>query len=187
MIGRLLDNPFEKVVLERVELDAVVVHDRGDAWIETVMPERQTVTPGDEVTVRVTLRSRRGERRTFAVPVRIPPRAVPGRPIDLRIMGGDDVRPDVPAPDDVEGVIRLIEAFSPSTDLVVEVPLTRIDVTRRGRTVRGVPASVLEGLLPSAGDGAVRLDQAVLRSKVSTDRAVRGSAVLKLNVAKPGR
>jgi hypothetical protein len=187
MIGRLLRNPFEKVVLERVELDAEVVHDRGDAWIETVMPGRQTVAPGDEVTVRVTLRSRRGERRTVAVPVRIPAGAIPGRPIELRIMGGDDVRPDVPTPDDVEGVIRLIEAFSPSTDLVVEVPVPRIDVTRRGRTVRGVPASVLEGLLPSAGDGAVRLDQAVLRSKVSTDRAVRGSAVLRLNVVKPGR
>jgi hypothetical protein len=187
MIGRLLGNPFGEVKLVSVELDAEVIHDQGAATVETVLPDRQVVRPGEEVRVRVTLRPRRGERRTYDVPVRIPEQAVPGRPLELRIMGGDDVRPDVPVPDDVEGVIRLIEAFSPSTDLVVEIPLPRIDVTRRGRTVRSVPTSVLEGLLPSAGDGAIRLDQAVARSRVSTDWAVRGSFVLMLNVVKPGR
>jgi hypothetical protein len=187
MVSRILQNPYERVTLERIHLVAEVVHDEGSARIESVRVDRDRAAPGEAVQVRVTIRPRRGERLTHVVPVRVPERAVPGSVLHVRVMGGDDVSPDLAPADDLEGIIRTIEAFHPSTDLVAEVQLPRIDVTHRGRTVRGVPASVLEGLLPSSGTAPVGLRQATVRSRVATDHAIRGFATVQITVVDPRR
>lgn len=84
----LLDNPFEPVTLDRIELDLEVV----DAWqLSTlrgvsIYPEQPR--PGDEVQVELKLLNYRGDERTLKLNLMIPPYATEGESYSLVIADG---------------------------------------------------------------------------------------------------
>ena len=95
-MGELLFNPFEPVVLDRIDVDVRVEFRRDVAEIIGVSLPGQEVHAGDTVPLRVTLRPYAGPEYVETVPVVIP-RTVAGEVIKIEVASGALVRPDVAA------------------------------------------------------------------------------------------
>ena len=94
-MGELLFNPFEPVVLDRIDVDVRVEFRRDVAEIIGVSLPGQDVHAGDTVPLRVTLRPYAGPEYVETVPVIIP-RTVAGEVIKIEVASGALVRPEVP-------------------------------------------------------------------------------------------
>ena len=94
-MGELMFNPFEPVVLDRIDVDVRVEYRRDVAEIIGVSLPGQEVHAGDTVPLRVTLRPYAGPEYVETVPVVIP-RTVAGEVIKIEVASGAQVRPDVP-------------------------------------------------------------------------------------------
>jgi hypothetical protein len=94
-MGDLLVNPFEPVVLDRMDVDVRVEYRRDVAEIVGVALPTQEVNAGDTVDLRVTLRPYAGSEYVETVPVIIP-RTVAGQTLKIEVASGASVRPDVP-------------------------------------------------------------------------------------------
>ena len=94
-MGELLFNPFEPVVLDRMDVDVRVEFRRDVAEIVGVSMPGDVVHAGDTVPLRVTLRPYAGSEYVEIVPVVIP-RSVGGDMVKLEVASGAQVKPDTP-------------------------------------------------------------------------------------------
>src|SRR5436190_3575183 len=94
-MGELMFNPFEPVVLDRIDVDVRVEYRRDVAEIIGVSLPGQEVHAGDTVPLRVTLRPYAGPEYVENVPVVIP-RDVAGGVIKIEVASGALVHPEVP-------------------------------------------------------------------------------------------
>jgi SpoIVB peptidase S55 len=94
-MGELLFNPFEPVVLDRMDVDVRVEFRRDVAEIVGVSMPGDVVHAGDTVPLRVTMRPYAGNEYVETVPVVIP-RSVGGDMVKLEVASGSQVKPDTP-------------------------------------------------------------------------------------------
>ena len=104
-MGDLLFNPFEPVVLDRMDVDVRVEYRRDVAEIVGVAMPTQEVHAGDTVDLRVTMRPYAGSEYVETVPVIIP-RTVAGQTLKIEVATGASVRPDVPQAETLPGLHR---------------------------------------------------------------------------------
>src|SRR4029077_6117418 len=117
-MGELLFNPFEPIVLDRIDVDVRVEYRRDIADIVGVSLPGQDVHAGDTVPLRVTMRPYAGNEYVETVPVIIP-RTVAGQTIRLEIATGSMVRPDVPQAESLRGYIDNLRKLYSASSLVV--------------------------------------------------------------------
>jgi hypothetical protein len=147
-MGELLFNPFEPIVLDRMDVDVRVEFRRDVAEIVAVSLPGQEVHAGDTVPLRVTLRPYAGAEYVETVPVVIP-RTVAGEVIKLEAASGSIVRPDVPQAESLRGYIDNMRKFYGGSSIVVTVQTTDAGASLRGRLIQGLPASAMDTLRPS--------------------------------------
>ena len=141
-------NPFEPVVLDRMDVDVRVEYRRDVAEIVGVSLPGQDVHAGDTVPLRVTLRPYAGHEYVETVPVIIP-RTVGGETIKLEVATGSMVRPDVPQAESLRGYIdNMRKSYSASSLVVTPADPRRRAPSLRGRLIQGLPASALDTLRP---------------------------------------
>ena len=131
-MGELLFNPFEPVVLDRIDVDVRVEYRRDVAEIIGVSLPGQEVHAGDTVPLRVTLRPYAGTEYVETVPVVIP-RTVARRAAQDRGRLGALVRPDVPQAESLRGYIDNLRKYYTASTIVVDAA----DRRRRARRCAG--------------------------------------------------
>jgi hypothetical protein len=93
-VGELLFNPFEPVILDRLEVDVQVQLKRDVAEIVGLGLPSGTVRPGETVPVRVTMRPYAGAEYVETVSVKIPA-VLAGQSVRIEAASGSMVKPEV--------------------------------------------------------------------------------------------
>src|SRR5580692_1509637 len=131
-MGDLLFNPFEPVVLDRMDVDVRVEFRRDVAEIVALALPTDDVHAGDTVGLRVTLRPYAGAEYIETVPVIIP-RAVAGQTVKLEVATGSSVRPDQPQAETLRVYIDNLRKSYPATSLVVTLQTPDDGASLRGQ------------------------------------------------------
>ena len=147
-MGELMFNPFEPIVLDRVDVDVRVEYRRDVAEIIGVSLPGQEVHAGDTVPLRVTLRPYAGHEYTETVPVIIP-RTVAGELIKIEVASGSLVRPDVPQAESLPVYIDNMRKYYSASTIVATLQTADAGASLRGRLIQELPASAMDTLRPS--------------------------------------
>jgi hypothetical protein len=147
-MGELLVNPYEPVVIDRLDVDVQVQYRRDVAEIVGVALPGVEVRAGDTVPLRVTLRPYAAPEYQEIIPI-VVPRTVAGSTIKIEVATGAIVRPDVPSAETLRGYIdNLRKAYSASS-IVVTLQTQDDGASLRGRLIQGLPASAMDTLRPA--------------------------------------
>jgi hypothetical protein len=144
-MGELLLNPFEPVVLDRLDVDVRVDYRRDVAEIVGVALPTQEVHAGDTVDLRVTLRPYGGSEYVETVPVIIP-RTVAGQTVKVEVATGAAVKPDMPQAETLPVYIDNLRKSYSASSIVVTLQTPDDGASLRGRLISGMPASALDTL-----------------------------------------
>jgi hypothetical protein len=147
-MGELMLNPFEPVVLDRMDVDVRVEYRRDVAEIVGVSLPGKEVRAGDTVPLRVTLRPYAGPEYTETVPVVIP-RTVAGESVKIEVATGAMVRPDVPQAESLRNYLDNLRKFYTASSIVVTLQTQEDGAALRGRLIQGLPATALDTLRPA--------------------------------------
>jgi hypothetical protein len=189
-LAYLMSNDFEKVRVERLEVDAssletIQTAQLQRAWIEHTAPVR----PGSVVPLRVLLRTYRGEIKSETVPIPIPANA-PAGSYSVLVADGmalaqieqREMR-QVFEPRDLDQLIRAINGLRKASHLYVRLLRPDEGAIVGGEYFQSLPPSVLSVLGGSAESGVVPLrTAAVWEFDLPTDYAVSGHRLLTLTV-----
>jgi hypothetical protein len=146
-MGDLLFNPFEPIVLDRLDVDVRVEFRRDIAEIVGVSLPGDVVHGGDTVPLRVTLRPYAGPEYVETVPVIIP-RSVAGDMVKIEVSTGSQVHPETPQPESLRGYIDNMQKAYPASSIVVSVQTPDDGASLRGRLLSGLPPTALDTLRP---------------------------------------
>jgi hypothetical protein len=141
----LLFNPFEPVVLDRMDVDVRVEYRRDIAEIVGVAMPTQEVRAGDTVDLRVTMRPYAGSEYVETVPVIIP-RTVAGQTLKVEVSSGASVKPDMPQAETLPVYIDNLRKSYSASSIVVTLQTPDDGASLRGRLISGMPASALDTL-----------------------------------------
>ena len=153
-MGDLLFNPFEPVVLDRMDIDVRVEYRRDVAEIVGVSLPGDAVRAGDTVPLRVTLRPYAGPEYIETVPVVIP-RTVAGEVVKIEVASGAMVQPRRAAGRVAARLHRQpAQLLHGASSIVVSLQTPDDGASLRGRLIPGLPASALDTLRPATRPAA---------------------------------
>ena len=144
-LADLLGNPFEPGVIDRIEVDIRVEYRNDVAEIVGASLPDERVRPGETLPVRVVLRPYAGKEFIEVVPVLVP-RALAGKNIKIEVASGALVRPDVPKPESLRGLMENLGVSYPGKSIVVSVSTPDSGASLRGRLIPSLPDSALDTL-----------------------------------------
>jgi SpoIVB peptidase S55 len=189
-LAYLMSNDFEKVRVERLDVDASSLETIQTAQIQRAWIEHQEpVRPGTVVPLRVLLRTYRGEIKSETVPIPIPANA-PAGSYSVLVADGmalaqieqREMR-QVFEPRDLDQLIRAINGLRRASHLYVRLLRPDEGAIVSGEYFQSLPPSVLSVLGGSAESGVVPLrTAAVWEFDLPTDYAVSGHRLLSLTV-----
>jgi hypothetical protein len=144
-LSDLLGNAFEPAVIERMDVEVRVEY-RDDVTeiVAAALPDGRA-RPGETVALRVVLRPYAGKEFVESVPVLIP-RALAGKTVKIEVASGALVRPDVPKPETLRGLMDNLRASYPAKSIVVSLSTPDSGVSLRGRLIPSLPDSALDTL-----------------------------------------
>ena len=147
-LGELMFNPFEPVIVDRMDVDVRIELRRDVADIVGVAVPTETVRAGDTVPVRVTLRPYAGPEYVETVPVKIP-LTVRGQAVHIEAASGVMARPDAAPAETLSGYIDNMHKFYTAANIVVSVQTPDEGAAVHGRLIANLPASAMDTLRPA--------------------------------------
>jgi hypothetical protein len=144
-LADLLGNPFEPAVIERIKVEIRVEYRSDVAEIVGASLPDERVRPGETLPLRVVLRPYAGKEFVEVVPVLVP-RALAGKSIKIDVAAGALVRPDVPKPETLRGLMENLRVSYPGKSIVVSVSTPDSGVSLRGCLIPSLPDSALDTL-----------------------------------------
>jgi hypothetical protein len=180
-VGELLFNPFEPIVLDRLEIDVKVQFKRDVAEIVGLGLPSGTVRPGETVPVRVTMRPYAGSEYVETVPVRIPAELA-GQAIRIEAASGTMVRPEMAPPENLTGYIDNIGKYYTAGNIVVSVQTQDEGAALHGRLIADLPGSAMDTLRPGMQTRRADAYRLAERTVASSKRLVAGRQELTVAV-----
>jgi len=180
-LGELLFNPFEPVVLDRLDVDVQVQMKRDVAEIVGLGLPSGTVHPGETVPVRVTLRPYAGAEYTETVSVKIPSELA-GQSVRIEAASGIMVRPDVAPPENLTGYIANLSKYYTAGNIVVSVQTADEGAALHGRLIADLPGSAMDTLRPAVQTRRADAYRIAERTVASSKRLVSGRQELTVAV-----
>jgi hypothetical protein len=147
-LGELMFNPFEPVIVDRMDVDVRLELRRDVADIVGVSVPTETVRAGDTVPVRVTLRPYAGPEYVETVPVKIPV-TVKGQAVRIEAASGVMAKPDVAPAETLGGYMENLYKYYTAANIVVTVQTPDEGAALHGRLIPTLPASALDTLRPA--------------------------------------
>ena len=185
----LLENDFERVTVEGIDIAITSIEEPRTATVERVWLDAARPRAGDTVPLKVLARSYRGAELVETVMVDIPPHAV-GR-LDILVSDAAQLtlreRQQGRAPRNAESLDQMIRALNDArrnSRLYVKLLSPTAGAVVRGETLPSLPPSVLAVLEGDRrGGGLLRLQQATLGEwQIQTDYVISGSRLLTIDV-----
>lgn len=148
-VGMIMNNPWEPVVIEKVEMKMKVTFSRDVLGIRgsTVLDEE--VDAGHKARVAVKLKQFNGpdETRTIEIPI---PASLAGHELDIDLVPGWQETPDLPTPDSLAALMANLPRLSFAPDSLLAVyRLKDGGVMFNGQVATELPPSALDALRPS--------------------------------------
>jgi hypothetical protein len=140
-------NPFEPVIVDRMDVDVKLELKRDVAEIISVSVPTDTVRAGDTVPVRVTLRPYAGAEYVEIVPVKIP-QAVRGQAVHIEAASGVMAKPDAAPAETLGTYIENLRKYYTAGNIVVTVQTPDEGAALHGRLIPNLPAAALDTLRP---------------------------------------
>jgi hypothetical protein len=184
-ITDLLGNPFAPAVIERMDVELRVEYRNDIAEIISAALPQGRVRPGETVPMRVVLRPYAGKEVVETVPVLIP-LALAGKTIKIEVSSGALVRPDVPKPETLAGLMENLRAAYPAKSIVVSLSTPDSGVSLRGRLIPSLPDSALDTLRSSSQTRRADAYRPADRTLHPCSRLVSGRQELTVRVRDPG-
>jgi hypothetical protein len=174
-------NPFEDARVTGIDVDLSVRFGRTLETIIDAQTASDTVDPGRDVALTVTLKRYDESERFESIQIPIPASAA-GESVELAVEAGDEIALDQPKPDSLNDLLAAVRAGYPGTSIVVSAKLPSQGVKLRGQIVNDLPGSALDSFQPVNEADRGSLFSTYQRTERPLGAAVTGSVKLKLNV-----
>jgi hypothetical protein len=146
-VGDLLSNPFEPVVLDRLDVDVRVEFKHDVAEIVAVSAPGDAVRPGETMRLRVTLRPYAGAEYVETIPILMPATAG-GDTVRIEAASGAIARPDTPQAETLPVYLDNLEKYFSPSAIVVSVQTADDGAAIRGRLLPDLPSVAFDTLRP---------------------------------------
>ncbi|MEA3409590.1 MAG: hypothetical protein U9Q95_04505, partial [Candidatus Eisenbacteria bacterium] len=181
LLSFLAENAFEETEFRGVELDVTVREGDLGTEILRVDADRKVYRPGDDVTLRVSMRRKRGDPFERELSLRVP-ESTPAGALTVRVGDAmsfhlwerDRLGPGA-APRSYEQLLNLIRDARPGNVVVAQLFSERQGLSLSGDEMRGVPGRAGLAMAMSATSGAV--DPSMLSVLCEREFAVSGQVV----------
>lgn len=187
----LLENDFQKVHLEKIELSIKMRPDIPLATLRRVFVEKRRLEPGEPVKLTVEIQPFNGkvERRALTIPL---PPDMNGQ-LMLGVSGGleyEKIRKTIgiptPTPVSLEQLYKLVERRPPFNALQIQIALPRRGAVLGGEKVQSLPSFLLD-IIEEIGISGVTLQPDELTKSIELPWILAGSQVIDLFVGKMER
>jgi len=188
-LGYVVHNPFEKLRVNKLDIDVKV--DTGDprAVILSAETDKQEYHPGDEIDVRVRMQPYRGQPFTRHYKVKIPANAEEG-PRTLMVCDAQTDRsmeqmenPRRFQPETAGELVDMLRAKHPRTDLCLRLSTRKQGLSLRGRDLGDLPESVTSVLGKQPEEVVSPLLSPIVRRE-PTEYVIIGREQVQINVVK---
>ncbi|MBC8134146.1 MAG: hypothetical protein H7X95_14285 [Deltaproteobacteria bacterium] len=169
----LLSNPFEPVILDRLDVDVSVDYRRDMAEIVGVSMPGHDVRPGETIALRVSLRPYNGAAYTETIPVVIPP-TLAGETVRIEVASGNVAKPDTPVAESLSIYLDNLRRYFAPTSIVVGLQTSDDGATLHGRLLRELPSAAADTLRPSNQTRRAESYRVVERTIHPTKRLMSG-------------
>lgn len=181
-LGDVLNNPWERARIERVQARFEVKFAR-DVWrlrgVEVLDP---VVDAGDKVRIRLHLVPEDGPEVLRVIEATMPPELA-GKDVDVEVVPGYDVAPEVAAPDNLDELLANEPAQNETPRAVVlQFRVPSQGIAYRGHVTQRLPAFTLDALRPQNGDTGPEAFQSWSRTIIPLDMYVDGRDKVKVKV-----
>jgi hypothetical protein len=146
-ISDLLSNPFEPVVLDRLDVDVRVEFRRDVTEIVGVSLPGGVIRPGQTVPLRVTLRPYDGPEYVQVIPVAIP-RGLGGDVARVEVASGTTAKPDMPQAESLPVFLDNMRKYFPPSSIVVSIQTLDDGAALRGQLIPDLPSAASDTLRP---------------------------------------
>ncbi len=181
-VGEVLNNPWEQVHIDKVQTQILVDYTR-DLWrlrgLDVLDPN---VEVGQNVKVRVHLVPFVGPEVTKVIEAKMP-QEVAGKDVELEVLPGYGVVPDLAAPQSLNDLLAnsTRQSFTPRS-IVLQFKVRSQGVAFKGHVADRLPSFALDALRPVASDVAPDAFVSYSRTIVPLDRYVEGGDRVKVHV-----
>ncbi len=182
VVGTLLNNTWEEVHVDRVEMTLDVRRALDIAIVKAAEPVEPIVNPGSRARVRLKLQRVYGEEESRIVDV-VVPEELAGRDVDIEVVPGWMSHPESGQPESVDDLLALFSkrVASPKT-AVVQIVLPGGGVAARQHVTGRLPSFALDTLKPSNVDLPLSGVTTYVRNIVPTDVFFASSARVRVKV-----
>jgi hypothetical protein len=177
----LMTNAFSPAIIERMHVDVKIEYRNDVAEIVGASLPDERVKPDTTISVRVALRPFAGQEFTKTIPVHIPA-ALAGKTAKLEIASGALVRPDVPKPDSLRGLMDNLAATYPAKSIVLSLSTPDSGVSLRGRLIPSLPDSALDTLRSSGQSKRAETYRISQRTPHPCEQVITGKQELTVRV-----
>lgn len=184
----ILNNQFQKVRVNRIDLKIKVLDTRKTAYIEAIKVDKKQVKPGDTLQVDVRIKPFTGESFYQTVSVQIPEDTLPGSTLNVTACDatyGQALNMGRSAgkflPTNFEQLLHYVENMERNNNLMVRVLLPKKGITYKGEGFPSLPTSMLSIMSFSNQSGIGPLFDEVI-SRIPTAYVVSGNQSIPVSV-----
>lgn len=184
----ILNNQFQKVRVNRIDLKIKVLDARKTAYIEAIKVDKKQVEPGGTLQVDVRIKPFTGESFCQTVMMQIPEDTLPGSALNVTACDatyGQALNMGRSAgkflPTNFEQLLHYIENMERNNNLMVRVLLPKKGVTYKGEGFPSLPTSILSIMSVSNQSGIGPLFDEII-SRVPTSYVLNGNQSIPVSV-----
>jgi hypothetical protein len=184
----ILNNQFQKVRVNQIDLKIKVLDTRKTAYIEAIKVDKKQVKPGDTLQVDVRIQPFTGESFYQTVMMQIPEDTLPGSTLNVTACDstyGQALNMGRSAgkflPTNFEQLLHYVENMERNNNLMVRVLLPKKGVTYKGEGFPSLPTSILSIMSVSNQSGIGPLFDEVI-SRVPTSYVLNGNQSIPVSV-----
>ena len=181
-VGEALNNPWNNVHVDGIQSTLELKYERDVYRLRGVDLLDPIVDAGEKARVVLHLRPFSGPEVTRSAEIAIPPELA-GRDVDIEVVPGYEVIPDVAPPDNLDQLLaNATRATMQPKGIVLQIKMPTQGVVFAGHVAPRLPSFALDALRPTTSDVAPEVIASWVRSVVTVDQYVDGRDKVKIKV-----